>query len=95
MSTPMALDQTVEEWRAAALDAIADAAALGQPFTTEDLEEWVGAPPNRNGWQGVLNTRVARRLVRSTGVAQSRKPSRNRAWVLVYSGIPDEREGGR
>lgn len=88
----MALSPTTEEWQAAARTAIETAAAGGYLFTTEDLEAWVGPPPNRNGWQGAINRAAARHLITVCGQAKSKKPSRNGAWVCVYRGTNEKED---
>lgn len=87
------LEPTSEEWQEAAAEAIDAAAQRGGMFTCEELEAWVGEPPNRNGWLIAINRAAHGGVITKTEFAvRSRKPSRKGSYVGIYRGVTEEDE---
>ncbi len=76
-------------WRAAAKEAIADLAASGRPFTSDDIHARVGAEPSRRAGLGALLLAAARRgEIVPVGFRQSERREAHARNVRVWQGTP-------
>lgn len=78
------------EWRQAVDDTISRLAALGEPFTSDDVSEFTGDCPN--GSQGAMGARfsaaVTRKLIRAVGKRPSKRPTVHNHKVTEWVGTP-------
>lgn len=77
-----------DQWRTAVDDEINRLAALGEPFTADDVSSVVGDSPT--GSQGAMGARfnaaARRRVIRRVGYVPSRRPSVHSHPVALWQG---------
>lgn len=75
-------------WTQAAEGAIADLAASGRPFTSDDVCAIVGRPLHGNAVGAVFRRAVASgALRRAEGMQQSERPAARERWLARYVGV--------
>lgn len=75
-----------EEWKARADQAIARLAALGKPFTAEDVRAICGDPEHVNAFGSRLAYAARKGIIRSVGFEEAERPSRHRAVLRIWIG---------
>lgn len=80
------------DWKADALDVIADLAASGMTFNADTLRaRGIEEPPHPNQWGSVFSTARRRGLIMKADYSNSQRKSRHGGGLLSWRGVNDAR----
>jgi hypothetical protein len=76
------------DWKADALDVIADLAASGMTFNADTLRaRGIGEPPHPNQWGGVFQSAKRRGLIMKADYSSSQRKSRHGGGLHAWRGV--------
>lgn len=85
MTAPAVLET---DWKADALDAIADLARSGATFNADTLRaRGIGEPPHHNQWGSVFSTARRRGLIAKADYSSSTRKSRHGGFLHAWRGV--------